>query len=347
MRAPPRRSLEGVLVALAVSGLLVWVLAVSAGAVAVPLGTVWRVVAGHAGLGSGAGSRVQEQIVWDVRMPRVLLGFVVGAGLAIAGVVIQALVRNPLGDPYLLGGVPGASLGAVTVIVAGGILGSSISAAAFVGAMTAFVFTFVLGREGGRFPPARLILAGVAVGYLFSSATYFLQTRATPNQVQRVLFWQLGSLAGARWSDLAIPAVTVVLTLAFVCTRGSRLNALVVGEDAAATLGIDVGRFRLVLMLVASLLTGVVVAVAGGIGFIGLMIPHLARTVVGSDHRRVLPVAALGGGVFLMGADVVARTALAPAELPVGVVTAACGAPFLLWLLRRTRAGAAVQAAPS
>lgn len=335
------------MIAFVAAGLLVWVLAVSAGAVAVPVGTVWRVVAGHTGLGNGGGSSVQEQIVWDVRMPRVLLGFLVGAGLSVAGVVIQALVGNPLGDPYLLGGVSGASLGAVVVIVAGGVVGMSISAAAFVGSMAALVCTFVLGREGGRFPPARLILAGVAVGYLFSSATYFLQTRATPNQVQRVLFWQLGSLAGARWSDLAIPAVTVSAVFAFVWTRGSRLNALVAGEDVAATLGVDVGRFRLVLMVVASLLTGVVVAVAGGIGFVGLMVPHVARMVVGSDHRRVLPVAALGGGVFLMGADIVARTALAPAELPVGVVTAACGAPFLLWLLRRTRAGMPARTAPS
>ena len=331
-----RRSLTSIIVSLCAAGLVTAFIATSWGAVAVPLSTVWRVVADELGLASSV-TGVERQIVWQVRVPRVLLGFLVGSGLSIAGAVIQAVVRNPLGDPYLLGVVPGASLGAVLVIVAGSsaVLGLSLSSAAFVGALLAFSVTFLLSRQGGRFPAGRLVLAGVAVGYLFSSATYFLQTRAAPNQVQRVLFWSLGSLSGARWDDLLIPAIVVTVAVAGLTANASKLNALMMGEETAATLGIHVGRMQLWLMVVSSLVTGVVVAVAGGIGFVGLMVPHIGRLLVGSDHRRMLILSALLGGVFVVAADVVARVALRPAELPVGIVTAAFGAPFLLWLLRR------------
>lgn len=335
-RAAARRSLPAIVALLGVIGVVVCVVAVSVGAVNVPVSRVWWVIASRAGLGGSGATPVEQQIVWDVRAPRVLLGLLAGAGLATAGAVIQAVVRNPLGDPYLLGVVPGASLGAVVVIVAGSgaAFGLSLSAAAFVGAMTAFVATFTLGRQGGRFPATRLVLAGVAVGYLFSAATYFLQTRATPNQVQRVLFWTLGSLSSARWTDLALPAVVVTVAVAWLTVQGRRLNALVTGEEVAGTLGLDVARFQFELMLVSSLLTGVVVAVVGGVGFVGLMVPHIARLLVGSDHRRVVPVSALLGGIFVVAVDVIARTAQRPVELPVGIVTAALGAPFLLWLLR-------------
>lgn len=323
-------------VALLAIGVASVVAGVSYGAVTVPVGTVWRVVLHHLGVAAAAGEPVQDQIVWDLRVPRALLGVVVGAGLAVAGTVIQAVVRNPLGDPYLLGIVPGASVGAVLVIVAGSssAAGLSIGGAAFVGAMVAFAATFTLSRQGGRWPPSRLVLAGVAVGYLLSSVTFFLQTLATPNQVQRALFWSLGSLASARWSDLALPAVVVACSTAWLLLQGPRLNALVTGEEVAGSLGIDVARFQLQLMAITSLLTGAVVAVAGGIGFVGLMIPHLVRLLVGADHRRVLLAGALLGGVFLVAVDVVARMARQPVELPIGIVSAAIGAPFFLWLLR-------------
>lgn len=323
----------GLLVGVVVTG----VVGVSVGPVLVPFGTVWRVLADRIGLAHVEASPIDRQIVWDVRLPRVLLGLLAGAGLSIAGAVIQTVVRNPLGDPYLLGIVPGASLGAVVVIVLGSeaAVGLSMSAAAFVGAMLAFSVTFLLGRSGGRFPPSRLVLAGVAVGYLFSAATYYLQTRATPNQVQSVLFWSLGSLSGARWSDLGVPAIVILIAVGWLSMHGRRLNALATGDETAASLGVDVGRMQLQLVLISSLLTGVIVAAVGGIGFVGLMVPHLARLFVGVDHRRVLVVSALLGGVMLVAVDVVARMVQRPAELPVGIVTSAVGAPFLLWLLRR------------
>lgn len=308
---------------------------VSLGAVVVPVDVVWSTVASHLGVPGLASDPVSDQIVWTVRVPRALLGAVVGAGLAVSGVVIQAVVRNPLGDPYLIGIMPGASLGAVIVIVFGAasLGGIGLSAAAFAGAMLAFGVVFLLGRQNGRWPPARLVLAGVAVGYLISSFTFFLQTIATPNQVQRVLFWSLGSVAGATWDDLPILLTVVLAGSLFLAVNGPRLNALSADTELTATLGINVARFQLVLMLVVALVTGSIVAVAGGIGFVGLVIPHIARLLVGADHRRVLTVSLLLGAVFLPLADIAARLLRAPSELPIGVITAAVGAPFFLWLL--------------
>lgn len=320
---------------LAVTLVATLIASVSLGAVTVPLDTVWSAVANHLGLPGPTIDPVSDQIVWTVRVPRAILGALVGAGLAVSGVVIQAVVRNPLGDPYLIGIMPGASLGAVAVIVlgAGSLGGVGLSGAAFAGAMLAFGTVFLLGRRNGQWPPARLVLAGVAVGYLISSFTFFLQTIATPNQVQRVLFWSLGSVAGATWSDLPILLAIVLLGSLFLTVNGPRLNALSADTELTATLGINVARFQLVLMLVVALVTGSIVAVAGGIGFVGLVVPHIARLLVGADHRRVLTISLLLGAVFLPLADIAARLVRAPAELPIGVITAAIGAPFFLWLL--------------
>jgi len=335
--------LVGALLAVAV---VVGVAGVSIGPVGVPIGTVWRVVAGKLGLAGGAGSAVEQQIVWDIRLPRVLLGMVVGSGLAVCGVVIQAVVRNPLGDPYLLGVAPGASLGAVAVIVAGSSAtgGLGLSAAAFVGAIASFAITLTLARQNRMWHPTRLVLAGVAVGYAFNSATYFLQIMATPAQVQRVLFWSLGSVAGGRWSNLAVPTVAVAVGTIVMLTVARRVDALVLGATTASSLGVNVGAFQLLLIALASLITGCLVAVAGGIGFIGLVVPHIARAMVGSAHRRVLLVSALLGGPFLVAVDIAARMVRQPAEVPIGIVTAAIGAPTFLVMLRRQRAFATGQA---
>lgn len=308
------------------------------GATSVSLANVGGSIAHHVGLAVGAPDAVDDRIVWTIRVPRTLLAVVVGAALAVSGVAIQCVVRNPLGDPYLIGILPGASLGAVAVIVIGGgaLGGLSLSAAAFVGALAAFAVVFLLGRQNGHWPPTRLVLAGVAVGYLISSVTYFLQVLATPNEVQRVLFWSLGSVAGADWHDLAIPSTVTIVVLIVLLSSGQRLNALSSGTDLAATLGVNVARFQLLLMVITAVASGAVVAVAGGIGFVGLIVPHLTRLLVGADHRRVLIAAPLLGAAFLPMADIVARFILAPAEVPIGVVTAAVGAPFFLWLLSRS-----------
>ncbi|MFK0257790.1 FecCD family ABC transporter permease [Streptomyces sp. NPDC090445] len=298
--------------------------------------------------GPGPGGGAFASIVWDVRMPRVLLGAVVGAGLAVAGTVLQALVRNQLADPFLLGASSGASAGAVLVIVLGagagagagtaGIAGGAgVPAAAFAGSMCALVAVYAMARRGGTMTTGRLILAGVAVQYVLSALTSLvLVLAARPDQVRSVLFWTLGGLGGARPDELALPAAVLLAGTVLLIALARPLDLLLAGEEGAHTLGLDAGRFRAAAFVLVSLVTGVLVAYSGAIGFVGLMVPHAARMAVGAGHRALLPVAALGGAVFLLLADLIARTAAAPEEIPVGVVTALAGGPFFLWMLRRS-----------
>lgn len=315
-------------------------LAVVIGPVPVPAIQAWKIALEQTlGLGiSPDWSVAQEQIVWRIRLPRVLLAAVVGAGLAIVGTTLQVLVRNPLADPFILGGSSGASVGAVLVIVVGisafGVY--SLSVAAFLGALAAFALVFAFARDAGRTSPVRLILAGVAISYALSGVASFLVFQAEDaSQVRSILFWMLGSLGGARWEYLAVPTLTLLAGTIILLVQARSLNALLVGEEAATTLGVDTGKFRWRLLVLTALLTGVMVAVSGGIGFVGLVMPHVVRLLVGADHRRVLPLAVILGAIFLVWVDVLARTAVAPEELPIGVVTSLIGAPFFLWLLRR------------
>ncbi|MFJ7198050.1 MULTISPECIES: FecCD family ABC transporter permease [unclassified Streptomyces] len=314
-------------------------LAIGIGAVNVPVGDVWTVVVHHI-TGQGPVDDVAlDQIVWQFRTPRVVLAAVVGAGLAVSGAVLQTLVSNPLADPTVLGFSHGASLGAVLVITLGGagLGGLGVSGAAFVGALVAGALVFALGRRAGRLAPTRLVLAGVAVGYVLLSATSFMQLRATPTELRTVMFWMLGSVSGARWEQLPTVTTAVVLGTALLALFGRRLNALLAGDESATALGVDVHRTRAVLLVVSALLTGTVIAVAGGIGFVGLMIPHLVRLGLGADHRRLLPLTALLGAVYLVLVDLLSRTVDRPNELPLGILTALLGAPFFLWLLRRNK----------
>ncbi|RSS42830.1 iron ABC transporter permease [Streptomyces sp. WAC07061] len=307
------------------------------GPVRIPPGQVLDIVLG------GPGARgAFASIVWDVRMPRVLLGAVVGAGLAVTGTVLQALVRNPLADPFLLGASSGASAGAVLVIVSGAGAaaaagGLGLPAAAFAGSLAALVAVYALARRGGTMTTGRLILAGVAVQYVLSALTSLvLVLSAKPDQLRTALFWTLGGLGGARWDELALPAAALLAGTVLLTALARPLDLLLAGEEGARTLGLDTGRFRAAVFVLASLVVGVLVAYSGAIGFVGLMVPHAARMAVGAGHRALLPVAALAGAVFLVLADLVARTAAAPEEVPVGVVTALVGGPFFLWMLRRT-----------
>jgi iron complex transport system permease protein len=319
------------------------VVAVAAGTVPVPVGdvvnVVWSHLTGRAGP-TGDDAALTDQIVWDFRIPRVLLAALAGAGLSVAGVCLQNLVRNPLADPYLFGVSAGASLGAVIALTTGVAVaaGLGVSGAAFLGSLVSLLLVYVLAQRGGRLIGSSLVLAGVAVAYLGTAATSFIQLQANPAELRGVMFWLLGSVAGAEWPDLGVPAAAVTLTAGWLLTQGRRMNALSVGDDAATGLGVDVHRLRILLLLAASVLTATVVAVAGGIGFVGLMVPHAARLVVGPDHRRVLPVALLTGALFLVLVDLAARVVDRPNEIPIGIITAGIGAPFFLWLLRR-RAG--------
>ncbi|MGH3938015.1 MAG: FecCD family ABC transporter permease [Pseudonocardiaceae bacterium] len=341
VRTPSPHQVHGMGYAVLVVGLVIGLVfaivgAIAIGAVRLPLATVVDVVLAHL-TGGAASSRAADQIVWQFRAPRVLLAALAGAGLAVSGTLLQAIIRNPLADPYVLGLSQGAGLGAVTMIVLApaALAGVGATGAAFLGAMISLAAVLALGQRAGRFLPTRLILAGVAVGYLLSAATSYLQIIASPEELRTVVFWLLGSVAGATWNQLPVPAVCLVGVSIWAWTQGRRLNALLLGEEAAIALGVRIHRFRLQFLVASALLTASLVAVAGGIGFVGLIVPHMVRLLVGPDHRRILPVAVLLGAVFLVVVDLLARTIQAPSDLPLSVLTALLGAPFFLWLLRR------------
>ncbi|MEU6965584.1 FecCD family ABC transporter permease [Streptomyces chrestomyceticus] len=341
----------GLLVAL----LVALTAAVALGATDIAPAEVWSVVFRRLG-GEPPRPGTDDLIVWQLRVPRALLAALVGAGLGLVGTATQALVRNPLADPYLLGISNGASLGAVAAIVlgagtvagagAGGVFGLGggvgLSLAAFAGALASFALVWTLARRGGGFAPLRLVLAGVGIGQFLAGFTSYLVLQAGDEQQTRgVLFWLMGSLGGATWGTLLLPAVTVPAGLLLLQARARALNALTMGDETAASVGVDVVRLRRTLFVVTSLLTGVLVSVSGAVAFVGLMVPHLCRLILGGDHRRLLPLAALTGALLLVVVDIVCRTAMDGQELPVGVVTAVIGAPVLLYVLdRRLGAGA-------
>jgi iron complex transport system permease protein len=315
---------------------------ISIGTVTVPFAEIWEIVGFHVGIVDQQPGQIRNQIVWEFRTPRVLLAAVVGAGLSVAGACLQVLARNGLADPYVLGVSSGASLGAVLVVAYGSTAagGLGVSGAAFAASMITLFAVFVFAQRAGRVGPTRLVLAGVAVSYLTTAATSYVQLSMNPNELRGIMFWLLGSLAGASWDDLRAPSAAIVVSMVWLLVRARPMNAMTTGDDTAVALGVDVHRLRIELLVISSLLTGAAVSVAGGIGFVGLMVPHAARFVVGPDHRKVLPVSMLGGAVFMVLVDLLSRTADRPNELPVGVFTAAIGAPFFLVLLRRAGRGA-------
>ncbi|HET8615409.1 MAG TPA: iron chelate uptake ABC transporter family permease subunit [Actinomycetales bacterium] len=281
---------------------------------------------------------VDQAIIWDVRLPRVLLSVLVGAGLGVVGVVMQTLTRNQLADPYLLGISSGASLGAVLVVVAGlGAGQASLASGAFVGACVVLVMVLVLGSSHGQLRPSRTILAGVAIGQLCSALLALVIIWVSrPEATQGIQFWLAGSLAGGTWPAVAATAAALALTLAWCLASTRALDALAFGETSAAALGVHVRSLRWSMLVTTALLTAVLVSVSGSIGFVGLILPHAVRFFTGPGHRRLLPAAALAAAVFLLWADTAARTLFAPRELPVGVVTALVGVPAFVLLLYRT-----------
>jgi iron complex transport system permease protein len=325
-----------VLAACAVLLVVTVTLGVGIGSVYLSPGAVWRVVVDH--LAGHPKLTVADEIVWQIRLPRVLLAAVVGAALTTAGTVVQALVRNALADPFLLGVSSGASVGATTVLLFGAFASFGVwalSVGSVLGSLAAMAAVFLVSRQGRQLAPTQLILCGVVLSALFESITSFLIFRGNPQATQSVLFWLLGSFGNANWTQLPIPAVALAAAIAFLVLQGRPLNALVMGAEAAASLGIDVDRLRRNLFLVSALMVGVAVAVSGVIGFVGLVVPHIVRLMVGSDHRRVLPVGVLFGASFMVVGDLLARTIVAPQEMPIGVISAFIGAPTLIFLIRR------------
>ncbi|MFD0309029.1 FecCD family ABC transporter permease [Streptomyces sp. NPDC127119] len=312
--------------------------AITIGPADIRVADVWSVVASHLGWGSTELSPIRDGIVWQLRLPRTLLAAVCGAGLAVCGAVMQSLLRNPLADPFVLGVSSGASTGAVVVVVlgAGGGL-VSVSAGAFLGALLSFGLVLLLSHTLGG-TTDRVVLSGVAAMQLFSALTSFVvMTAADAETTRGVLFWLLGSLGGVGWTDVWVCLAVLVVALTVCLAYARTLDAFAFGQDAAATLGVSVARTRLVLLCVTALLTAALVSSAGAIGFVGLVLPHAARALVGSGHARLLPVAALAGAVFLVWVDTLARTVLDPQEVPVGVVTSLIGVPVFVLVLYRTR----------
>ncbi|MFD9682389.1 FecCD family ABC transporter permease [Rhodococcus sp. NPDC059969] len=313
--------------------------AITLGPAGLSVGEVASIVVGHLGGTAADVTPIRDGIVWDLRLPRTLLAALCGAGLGLCGAIMQSLLRNPLADPFVLGISSGASTGAVLIVILGvgsGVVG--LSSGAFIGAVISFALVLLLAHAAGG-TPDRVILAGVAATQLFSALTSFIViTSADPEQTRGVMFWLLGSLGGADWLDVALCAAVVAIGLVVCLTHSRALDAFAFGEDAASSLGVNVWRVRLTLLLATALMTAVIVSVAGAIGFVGLVLPHAARALVGSNHRRLLPASALIGSIFLVWVDAVARTAIAPQELPAGVVTALVGVPAFAVILWRRKA---------
>ncbi len=331
-----------VLAVLAACCVIAVLLSVGVGSVLIPPDRVVSVIGDRLlpGLVGTSATDTEARIIWEFRLPRALLAVAIGAALAVAGAVLQAVVRNPLADPFVFGVSSGASVAAVAALtLTGGLLVTvSVPLAAFAGALATTLLVFLLAQRRGRVTPNRLVLAGVAMSYLLSSITSYLVLRASaPGEgVSAVLSWLSGSLAAADWGDLGLPTLVLVVTVTVLVLMARVLNAFLVGDETAASLGVDVGRVRLILFVITSLLVGVAVSVSGAIGFVGLVVPHAIRMIVGSDHRWVLPAAALAGALLLVVVDIAARLILAPSEVPVGLLTAAIGAPFFLFLMRRS-----------
>lgn len=306
---------------------LVALVGASTGAVDIP----WPALLGVAEL-----TDIQSSVLFELRLPRVVLGLLVGASLATAGAAYQGTFRNPLADPYLLGVAAGAGFGATVAIVTG-LEGWWLPAMAFLGGSAAVLVTYTVGRLARSQASTALILAGVTVAAFFTALQTYVQQRAS-DTVREVFAWILGRLTTAGWDEVLLLLPFFVVAAAVIFAHRRHLDTLAVGEVEAGALGMDVARVRLTVVLASTVLTSAAVAVSGLIGFVGIIVPHLVRMAVGASYRLVVPLSILGGASLLAGADVAARLIVAPAELPVGVVTAFLGAPFFLLLLRTGRA---------
>lgn len=291
-------------------------------------------------------SQVEAVVLWDIRAPRLVMGICVGAALAVSGAVMQGLFRNPLADPGLIGVSAGAGLGAITAIVLGGLLPVGLGAmvgnylvpvAAFVGGWLSTIVLYRVATRGGRTSVATMLLAGIALGALSGAVAGLLVYAADDRQLRDLTFWGLGSLAGASWAKVFVAGPLIALAIAVACTLGRGLNGLAFGEATAHHIGIPVQRMKNTAILTVAAATGAAVAVSGGIGFVGIIVPHLLRLWTGPDHRMLLINAALLGASLLLLADMISRVVIAPAELPIGIVTAVLGAPVFLWILLRKR----------
>ncbi len=306
-------------------------LALSLGAAEISFTDVWTSLLPNV---DGEQAFFFERIIWELRMPRTLLAFLAGCGLAVSGLILQTVTRNPLADPYLFGISSGASLGVVILVALyGGTLSIFTSGAAFIGSLVAMLMLLLIAGRRQSQQVESMLLAGVALSFLFSSFTSLLLYHTDPQAVAAILFWTMGSFSRAQWTTLWFPAVVIISCVAVMLAYRRQLNAMLLGDESATTLGINVNRFRIVMLVLSSLITATLVSMCGGIGFVGLMIPHIVRFFVSQGTVYGILLTALVGGIFMIWVDVLSRIVLDNQELPVGVITAASGSMFFLTLL--------------
>lgn len=288
----------------------------------------------------GSADAVARTIFFEIRLPRSLMALSVGASLALAGTAMQGLFRNPMADPYILGISSGAAFGAALSIVTGvfavfGSAGTPIGA--FIGAAVTIAVVYSLARTNGQTPTETLLLAGIAVGFFLQAGVSFLKLIANDQSLRDVVLWLMGSLSSARWSDVVFSVTTTLFGGVTLLCFGTHLNAFQCGEDTAAHLGVSIEKTKVIILAITVLLTAVTVSLCGIIGFVGLVVPHALRFVVGGNYRRLLPLSMITGGIFILLADAAARTISPSMELPIGIITALTGAPYFIWLMKRRK----------
>ncbi len=330
---------------LALASMLLLVLSIGAGVsigeLSIPFDTALRAITNGLGWTDFPLDNIYESVIWNYRLSRALVACLCGAGLALCGAILQSLLRNPLAEPYVLGISAGASTGAVSVIVLGiGAGAVTLSAGAFAGSLAAFLFVVILA-SGARGGADRTILAGVAASQLFNALTsYIVSTSADAQQARDVMFWLLGSFGGVRWPEFQLALVVMLIGFAICLYYARALDAFTFGDDAASSLGIPVGRVRVILFATTAMMTATIVSMVGSIGFVGLVVPHAARFLVGPLHLRLLPACVAIGAIFMVLADIVSRVIIPQQVLPIGVVTALIGVPFFSVILYRARRAA-------
>lgn len=294
---------------------------------------------GDSTIGTGA----VADVVWLIRMPRIVLAIAVGAGLSVVGIVMQAIVKNPLADPYILGVSSGASLGATLAVVLGigSVFGSnSLGIMGFIGAFGVSILVLMISNIGGRSNSIKLLLAGMALSSVCSSFSSFLVYISDDSQkLKTITFWLMGSLAGAKWNEIVIILPVIILGTIFFITQYRTLNLMLLGDEVSITLGTDLHRFRIIYLVITSLMIGLLVYVSGMIGFVGLIIPHIVRIIFGTDHKKIIPITALLGAIILIWADVISRILIKGTEIPIGIVISIIGAPLFVWLMIKKNYG--------
>ena len=294
---------------------------------------------GDSYIGTGA----VADVVWLIRMPRIVLAIAVGVGLSVVGIVMQAIVKNPLADPYILGVSSGASLGATLAVVLG--IGSSFGSNSlgimgFIGAFGVSILVLIISNIGGRSNSIKLLLAGMALSSVCSSFSSFLVYISDDSQkLKTITFWLMGSLAGAKWNEIVIIMPIIILGVIFFMTQYRTLNLMLLGDEVSITLGTDLHKFRIIYLVITSLMIGLLVYVSGMIGFVGLIIPHIVRMIFGTDHKKIIPISALLGAIILIWADVLSRALIKGTEIPIGIVISIIGSPLFVWLMIKKNYG--------